>query len=100
MRKGAFEPINHEVLHWVGVFQWRVNDCTRFSMLLNKITVWAHLGHAHLHGELHWSAQKLYESLSLGKWNDICLASELFGCLQPTAQPAYSGLYGEHLPSV
>jgi len=59
-----------------------------------------HLGHAHMHGELHWSIQKLYESLPLRKWNDICLTSELFGCLQPTAQPTYSVHFGEHLPSL
>ena len=69
-------------------------------MWLDKITFRAHLGHAHLHGELHWSVQKLYESLPLGKWNDICLTSELFGWLQPTALPAYSGHLGEHLLSL
>ena len=74
---------------------------TELGLWLSKASSRAHLGHAHLHGELPWSVQKLYESLSLGKWNDICLTSELFGCLQPTAQPAYySGHFGECLPSL
>src|ERR1700677_320430 len=73
---------------------------TESGLWLRKASSRAHLGHAHLHGELHWSVQELYESLPLGKWNDIRLTSKLFGCLQPTAQPAYSGHFGEHLPSL
>ena len=70
------------------------------GLWLRKASSRAHLGHAHMHWELDWSIQKLYESLPLRKWNDICLTSELFGCLQPTAQPTYSVHFGEHLPSL
>lgn len=36
MRKGASEPINYEVLHWVGGVQWRVDDCKYMGQSIER----------------------------------------------------------------
>src|SRR6202050_1369390 len=73
---------------------------TGFSMWLSKTSFWGHLGHALVQGELCGSLKKLYGPFLLNNWKHICLASLLFEGLQPKAQPAHSGHFGEHLPGL
>jgi len=67
------------------------------GLWLTKASFWEHLSHTWSEEQGQSNLQKLYGSLLSDKCNDIYLTSKLFGRLQLTAQPAYSGHFEEHL---
>ena len=74
--------------------------CAKWGLWLFKTSFWGNLGHALVQGEFHWSLQNIYGPLLPDNRKDICPVSLLFEGLQPTAQPAHSGHFGEHLPGL